>query len=437
MQDSEVRFAEGFGFRYVASKQPATPDTIFGIASLTKSFTALALLMLESQNKLNLGDPVRRYLPDFRYPGLGQGDGGEVQLWHLASHTSGIPPLPGLSYALLPSQKGDSLESSLRDYPEEVPILETYADLLNFLANQSAPPIVPPGQLMSYQNDTYALLGAVIKEVSGVPYAQFVEESVLTPLGMTRSTFSLEEAEARGNLTTLYAEDPAGRVVASPQWEHAPAHLATGFLKASATDLGRYLSFLLRATSLSISAERVKKLYQPRIWCAPQTAYGLGLMVQPYHGVTLVRHGGGLKGVSSYLGFVPERGFGVAVLTSLEDKPVSRLGLAAINLMLGLELETSLYTLPKVEAPLTEKQKLVGSYRSKEPWGKLEIRLEGDALYARRGEELTEAGWLHLAPNGEFLLGAGLDYSGGRWLLDDVGKVRGVQLGLRFLTRRR
>ena len=291
---------------------------------------------------------------------------------------------------------------------------------------------------MSYQNDVYGLLGAVIETVSGVPYAQFVEAQILAPLGMTRSTFDLTAAEALGNVTTLYAEDPRDQVYASPQWEQAPAHLATGFLKASAHDLGRYLNFLLNPASskLPISPEQVRQLWTPRAWCAPQTSYGLGLTIRPnYHGVTLVRHGGGLKGVSSHLGFVPEHNLGVAVLSNLEDKPVSRVWLAAVNAVLGLELETPLYTLPTHEAPLAAKQNLAGRYRSLEPWGKFDVRLEDETLFARSGKELAEAGRVWLAPNGEFFVGSGPHYDAGRVVWDYVGDVRGVQLGMRFLAR--
>ncbi len=437
VQGGEVVWAEGFGLRDAEAEKPVTPDTIFGIASLTKSFTALALLLLEAEGKLTLTDPLRTYLPTFRYPNLGHDDGGDVTLQHAASHTSGVPPLPSLSYALRPSQIGDPGERYSREYPEDVPALQTTADLLAFLATQTTPPVAAPGQVVSYQNDIYGLLGAVIEVASGVPYAKFVEERILAPLGMTRSTFDPSRAETLGNVTTLYAEDPEGRVYASPQWEHAPAHLATGFLKASARDLGRYLNFLLEPTSaLNISPERVRQLWTPRAWCAPGTSYGLGFMVRPdYHGVTLVRHGGGLKGVSSHLGFVPEHKLGVAVLSNLEDKPISRLWLAATNTALGLESETPPYTLPAQAASLSEKQKLVGSYRSGEPWGKFEVRLEGEALSARSGEELDEAGRVRLAPNGEFFVGSEPHYDGGRWLLGGNGQVRGVQLGMRFLAR--
>lgn len=438
VKDGAVKMAEGFGSRNLKTGSHSTPDTIFGTASLTKSFTALALLMLEDAGQLGLEQPLRKYLPMFRYPGLGYDDGGDVRLSHVASHTSGIPPLPGLSYALRPSQVGDPGERYLRRYSEDVPTLESYSELLVFLADQTTPPVAAPGRVVSYQNDAYALLGAVIEEVSGTPYDAFVEEHILAPLGMSRSTFSYEHAEALGNVTTLYAEDPRGQVFASPQWERAPAHLATGFLKASARDLGRYLSFLLEPTAfdLKISPERLRQLWTPRAWCAPETAYGFGLMIQPdYHGVTLVRHGGGLKGVSSHLGFIPERNFGVAVVSNLEDKPVSRLWLAAVNAVLGLELDTPFYSPPAREAPLALKQKLVGRYRSLEPWGKLDVQLEEGALFTRSGEHLKEKEKLWLAPNGEFFIGAGPSYDGGRWLLGEYGEVRGVQLGMRFLTR--
>jgi len=94
-----------------------------------------------------------------------------------------------------------------------------------------------------------------------------------------------------------------------------------------------------------------------------------------------------------------------------------------------------LYSPPMQEAPLTMKQKLVGHYRSLEPWGKLVVQLKNDTLLASRGEFLTELGNLRLAPNGEFFVQRGAFYDGGRWLLDSNGDVRGVQLGMRFLER--
>ena len=162
-----------------------------------------------------------------------------------------------------------------------------------------------------------------------------------------------------------------------------------------------------------------------------------GLMIRPnYHGVTLVRHSGGLKGVSSHLGFIPEHNLGVAVLSNLEDKPVSRLWLATVNAVLGLELETPLCTLPADETPLAAKQKFAGYYRSSEPWGKFDVRLESGTLFARSGEKLAEAGRVWLAPNGEFFVGSGPHYDGGRTVSDDRGNICGVQLGTRYLVRR-
>ena len=433
VHEGQTVLAEGFGLRDVARNAPVTADTIFGIASLTKSFTSLALLLLEAQGQLSLDDDVRRYLPDFQYPGLDD----DVTLRHLASHTSGMPSLPGLSYALRPSQKGDPGERFLRTYPEALPPLTTYPELLAFLASRSEPCIAKPGTYMSYNNDGYALLGAVIEVVSGLTYEEFVTQRILTLLGMTRSTFDVTTAQQSGNVTTLYAQDPQGNVFASPQWEEAPAHLATGFLKSTSRDLGRYLQYLLtpQATPLA-HTDLVQQLTQPLAWCGPNTHYGMGLMIQTnYQGVTLIRHAGGLKGVSSYLGFVPEQKLGIAVLSNVEDKPVSRLWRMTLNNVLGLKETTPFYQPAKNDAPVTLKHKLAGYYASAEPWGKLDVTLNNHELYARYGETLSEPKKMHLTTTGVFYIQDGADYQVGRIILNNQGHTTGVQLGSRYLPK--
>lgn len=148
----------------------------------------------------------------------------------------------------------------------------------------------------------------------------------------------------------------------------------------------------------------------------------------------MVRRGGGIEGVSSQLGFVPEHKLGIAVLSNLEDKPLSRLWLAAVNAVLGSELEAPLYTSPVRKASKV-KVAFLGSYRSDEPWDKFDIWSDGDTLFARSGEALVAIGRVQLATSGEFLIGLAPHYDVERVRHGATGYVCGVPLETCCLTR--
>lgn len=443
----EVVYRGSFGMRDLASAEPVTPDTRFGIASLTKSFTALTLLALEAKGALSLDDPVTRHLPAFAYPGLALRE--PVRLWHLASHTSGLPPVRALDFAMHPSQAGDPIERFNRRRYEGAPRIDDADALLAYLeaAEQygERPALAEPGAVVSYSNEGYALLGTVIERVTGLPLEQAMRREVFDPLGMAGATFDLGRASASGRLTELYTRVPAssgaedaGRVIASPRWEEAPAYLGTGLLRASADDLARALAYLASGGDerLPIAPDRLRTLWRGRGWAGPGNDYALGWTVRPdYNGVHLIRHGGSLKGVSSHQGWVPELGVAVAILTNLDEVPVSRLFTAAVNAAMGMPIERPTYD-PADAVPAPEA--LAGTFASGEPWGRLELRWQADegALHAWPGEEPTDAGRVVMLDDSEFLVvGEEGAWDGGRFHLDAEGRATAVQYGLRWYDR--
>jgi len=443
VKDCETAYERAFGSRDPSGLEPVTPRTLFGLASLTKSFTALTLLALQERDVLSLDDPVTRFLPDFSYPGLSAGEA--VRLWHLSSHTSGLPPLRGLDYAIRPSQAGDPADRfNTREYGA-APALDDYPALLAYLAEGERPALPGPGTVVSYSNEGFALLGAVIEAATGDSYPDVVAREILRPLGMSGAGFLTEQLRAGGDLTELYTMSPQGEVIHSPKWEEAPAYLATGFLKASARDLGAYLKHLLwpEEGRLAVSDASLTQLFRPRAWAERLTAYGLGWMLrEDYHGHSLWRHGGSLKGVSSHQGGVPDLGLGVAVLANLDDVPVKRLWHAAVNAYLGLPLAEAPFGAPSTALDGPTVERLAGVYESGEPWGRLELVPSGGSLMALGGEQATPGGRLALLPAGEFVL---VDGSGGWESGRFVGGVPDhagdeapstVQYGMRWLDRR-
>lgn len=434
----EVVLSRGYGLRDREAGLPATETTRFGVASLSKSFTALTLLSLAADGVLDLDDPVTRWLPGFDYPGLRPET--PLRLRHMLSHTSGIPPLRALDYGIHPSQTGDPAEAFNQRSYDDAPPMGSYEDLLAYLRRGEGPLIAPPGEVVSYSNDAYGLLGAVVEAATGVPFGEAVRERVFAPLGMDGATFDTAEARASGELTQLYTPVPGDGTIVSPRWEEAPAHLATGFMKASVRDL----SCCLRALAtddhprLGLAPEALASLFEGRGWAEPCTVYGLGWMVHAdYHGVTLMRHGGSLKGISAHQGFVPERGVGVVVLCNLDEVPVKRLWAAGINLALGLPADTPLQHVPEDAAPRGPVPAAVaGLYTSGEPWGRFEVREEDGVLRAYTGEDGTLAGRLAWLDDRTFVLetDAGA-WSGGRFHLNETGEAIAAQQGMRWYVR--
>ncbi len=439
VKDGVNVYERAFGYRDLEQQLAVAPDTLFGIASLTKSFTALTLLVLEARGLLSLHDPVARHLPGFAYPGLGAS--GPVRLWHLASHTSGLPPLRGLDYAIQPSQVGDpAAEFSDRDYTNS-PAVDDYPALLAYLAKGERVGLAGPGSVVSYSNEGFAVLGAVIEAATGESYPAVVAREVLGPLGLGGAGFLTEELRATGRLTELYTSSPTGQVIHSPNWEEAPAYLATGFMKASVRDLAAYLRYLLWPEDgrLAVAAAELSELFAPRAWAEHRTAYGLGWMLRDgFNGLSLWRHGGSLKGVSSHLGGVPDLGLGVVVLANLDEVPVKRLWYAAVNAYLGLPLERSAFEVASTNLGNEAVEKLGGVYSSGEPWGRLELVADGDRLLALVGEHATPNGHVALLSEGEFVL---VDESGawesGRFVYSAAGvRPVAVQYGMRWYDKR-
>ena len=170
----EVVSLEAVGFQDLESKKPMRPDTIFDTRSVTKVVTAVGVMILMEEGRLALGDPVEKYLPEFR----ARGKSGPIRIRHLLTHTAGLP-----LYRLPESQ--------------EIAIKRnrTLADYVGFLSKQE--PEFEPGTQHRYSSGGFAVLGRVIESVSGKPYEQFIRERVFEPLGMKDSFFIPPEKKHR------------------------------------------------------------------------------------------------------------------------------------------------------------------------------------------------------------------------------------------------
>ncbi|MEW6522797.1 MAG: serine hydrolase domain-containing protein [Bacillota bacterium] len=441
-QEGKLVYARGFGVRDRATGEPVTPHTVFGIGSVTKSFTGLAIMQLQEEGKLSVHDPVVRHLPEFRLPAGQPHD--SITIHHFLTHTSGLPPQAALGYAVRKSMEGypkydeeadKKVAGQTEAPPRETPPMETYDDLLKYLGTTDYRLLGAPGECFSYSNDAYALLGAVIEKASGLSYAEFLREHITGPAGMTRTTLSLAEMAAWSDVTRLYFKNKAGDILDVPQWQDTPALPAAGFLRSSACDMLRYGEIYVNlGTAFGhrfLSPISVADMIAPGYLVDRAMHYGYGLFVEPYHGVTLVEHGGALTGVAAQFGCVPEEKIVGMVLTNLAGAPSNEIWLAGINQLLGLPLETKRSVEPEYAPSPGHLERFVGTYRSGEGT-KVDIVLEDGALFAvMQGERFS------MRPSGEDRLAVNLfgRERPARFLADAAKDIYAVFFGLRIVHK--
>jgi len=387
--NGEMIFNETFGYRDTERELKINNDTIFGIGSITKSFTCMAIMQLQEANKLNVHDPVVKYLPTFKMPK--NKFTNEVTIHHLLTHTAGLPPLPSIFGALKSSMeidpyvlKNDSIFSILESHPN----LDTFDDLLNYIASYDIDVLGPPGRYFSYSNDGMGLLGGIIAKCSRKTYEQYIVEHILNPAGMNDTVFLLNEAKNQENITEIYVnkiKDKEEKILAAPCWWDAPSMRSAGFLKSSINDLLKYNEIFrtggLVGNNRLLTEESVKSMYTPYIKCEIDKYYGYGLIVVPNSfGGTLIEHSGGIKGVSSQMFIIPERGITGAILTNIEGVSVKELMMGALNLISGQEVNTPLCQFSKLELAEDELNKFVGSFVSSDENTNIKVIIEDSSL---------------------------------------------------------
>lgn len=382
---AEVLFDEGVGLADREAARPVTTETIFGIGSVTKCFTCVAIMQLVDAGKLAVTDPVSDYLPK-----LTEATGSDltgITLHHLMSNSSGLPPLPFLAHALVRAYRDDPSKDLLKIDLEKMPEpIDTTDELVEHIAEGGIELLAPPGTLFSYSNDGFAMLGRIIELVSGESYEDYVHSHILAPLGMTRSLFDPQRLSALGDVAELYSYiDGFDRVEKTPGWWTAPSMTSAGFLKSTARDMGRYAELFFGNRPELLSPASLAAMTHPHIVTGGDGRYyGYGLMVQPdYHGRKLVEHGGNIKGVAAYFTMLPDEQIVSVVLNNITGGPTGGMTLAGVNLAAGLPLGNSRVTHPPVQIEEAHVARMLGAYRSGEGAQIEFVRGEDGAVHAQ------------------------------------------------------
>ncbi|GAB1528592.1 MULTISPECIES: serine hydrolase domain-containing protein [Brevibacillus] len=331
----QLVYAKGFGYRDAEQGQVATVDTLFGIASITKSFTAIAIMQLQEAGKLTVADPVSRFLPEFH---VKMGSGTEaITIHNFLTHSSGLPPLSCVDEAL---KLG----------------LNTYEELMTYMAQLEFPLLGAPGTEFSYSNDCYTLLGAIIERVSGKPYSTYVKEHILQPAGMQRSCFSLAELEGYEDRTPLF---------------ETPPFQSSGGLKSTLTDMMRYTE-LFRTKGLIgkeriLRTESVQQMTTPYFRCEHNQYYGYGIAITPnFYGAVMLGHSGSEKGIQAYMSIIPENGLAAVALTNLSGSPAPALAHATFHCLENRPAKSTHVTYKEYDLPTNRLLEYAGEYGSME-----------------------------------------------------------------------
>ncbi|MUK87667.1 serine hydrolase [Ornithinibacillus sp. L9] len=375
-QGGKSVYYQGLGYRDIDNSLPVTGDTVFGIASITKSFTGVAIMKLQEAGKLSVHDEVVDHLPEFKTTDPERT--AQMTIHHFLTNSSGLPPLPSLIYA---NKRSMDKDPSKDDYPgltisenvSQGPI-DTYEELMNFIGKLDFELLGSPGQHFSYSNDAFALLGAIIERASGQSYESFVKDNILVPAGMRNTTFDLNDLNEHDDITMLYASkemDGKTNVYSAPVWWDAPAMRPAGYLKSTVHDMLKYTEIYRNKGVVNgvriISEKSVKQMIYPYIEAEPGKYYGYGLMITPdYYGNTLIEHGGNLKAIASFMCIIPEKGVTGVVLTNLAGVPATSLLMGALNDFQSREVTASHKNLEEVDISLEQLQKYVGTYTSNE-----------------------------------------------------------------------
>ena len=270
----EVVWAEAVGIAEEDGRE-ATPDTQYRIGSITKTFTAAAVMLLREEGKLTLDDPLDRYVPDARY--------GDLTLRRLLAHSSGLQrEPPGEVWETLEFPKGDALIARLAD-----------AEL-----------VLPPGERWHYSNLAYALLGEVVARVTGAPFAAFVDERLIGPMALTRTTWQSTDPAALG-----YYVDPYARTLRHEPRLEGEGVEAVGSLWSTPSDLCRWAGHLA-------AQERMHQVQVMDDLDAWTLGHGLGLQLARKNDRVFFGHGGAMPGFLAMLLGRRKEGIGAALVTN-------------------------------------------------------------------------------------------------------------------------
>lgn len=324
VKGDKVLFKEGFGV--IAEDRPITPDTPFIIGSLSKSFTALALMQQVEKGTVALDQTVVHYLPWFRV--ADETLSKQITVRQVLTHTTGIGWIPGLTSIDSRDNSPTALKTSLKT-----------------LATVKL--LVPPGKKFQYSNANYRIAGAILEAVINKPYEQVIQDNIYAPLQMRNSFTTQVDAQKQG-LVPGYRYW-FGQPIPDENLPYSRSNTPSFLLISSAEDIAHYLIAHLNKGQYQgqqiLSEKGIATLQQGTVPTLRGGSYGLGWFDEQWQGVRILNHYGSYAGYHANMMIAPEQGLGLVLLTNAESYACQEhrwmIAKNAFRLLLGQTVETT------------------------------------------------------------------------------------------------
>ncbi len=309
-QGRDVIVSKGYGTADLEHEIYATSQTIYRLGSITKQFTAAAIMQLVERGELSLDDDLTKFIPD--YPTQGH----RVTVHHLLTHTSGIKSYTSLGEVFW--------NNSTRDL--------THEELLDLFKNE--PFDFAPGDEYRYNNSGYYLLGVIVEKTAGKGYDEYLQQNIFGPLELSRTSYCHEDDIIKGRAQGYRRED--GKFLNDKAISmNTPG--AAGALCSTTTDL-MWWQDAFNAGRIVSAASRERMITPTELNDGSKTGYGYGLGINDLDGHPMIAHGGGINGFNTQLSYFPEEDLTVVVLANTEGSNPGRIARDIARLAIGLEI---------------------------------------------------------------------------------------------------
>jgi CubicO group peptidase (beta-lactamase class C family) len=400
IKDGEVVLLRGYGCANLEYGVPVTTATVFDLASVSKQFCALAIMMLADQGKLSLDDDIRKILPEV--PDFGR----TITIRHLLHHTSGLRDWPA-NLAIGGWRMDDVIAF------DQILQMVRHQQDLNF----------EPGAEYTYSNTGYNLLAETVARVSGRSFRQWCDENIFKPLEMSHTHFHDDHSEIVPNRAYSYYDNPSRGY--NKAVENLTA-LGSSSLYSTVEDLMKWLLNFETGT-VGGPALLTRITEQGVLNNGEKISYARGLVVEEYRGLRSIGHGGSWAGFRTDLIYFPEKRLGVVVLCNLSSMRAGMLSRRVAEIYLGMQ--------PEPEQPEREQGEAVpfaidpaalaeytGTYYSPELDTSYIIVVEDGRLKAKHFRQGDQ--WLSASGKDEFL-GDEWWFNSIRFTRDDQGRIAG------------
>lgn len=348
-RNGEIVYKKGFGMASLELNVPMRTDHVFRIGSITKQFTAVAILQLMEQGKLGLQDEITKFIP--AYPTHGH----KITIEHLLTHTSGIQSYTGM-----------------KDYMGRMTLDMKPEEMIDHFKNE--PMKFAPGTKWSYNNSGYFLLGYIIEKISGKTYGEYLEENFFKPLGMSNSHYG-SETKLIKNRVGAYSKGEQGFENARPMSMTQP--YAAGSIQSTVEDLFKW-NRAVHSYKLVKKESLEKAFTKYRLSDGTETNYGYGWEFAYVQDSPTIEHGGGINGTLTMAIYLPKEDVFVAVFSNCDCYRPENIAVRLAGLAIGKSYE---FKEVAAEKPLED---YVGVYENEK--GELRIiSVSENQLYSQRG----------------------------------------------------